>query len=70
MKALGIILIIAGILMFIFRGFNYTKEKNVADIGPLEINAKENKTVSWPLYAGGIAVVAGVIIILVGRKDK
>ena len=56
--------------MFIFRGFNYTKEKNVADIGPLEINAKENKTVSWPLYAGGIAVVAGVIIILVGRKDK
>ena len=68
MKVLGIILIIAGILMFIFRGFNFTKEEKVVDVGPLEINKKENKRVSWPMYAGGIAVVAGIVLVLADRK--
>ena len=68
MKALGIILIIAGILMLIFRGFSFTKEEKVIDVGPLEVNKKENKTIGWPVYAGGIAVAAGVIVLIAGRK--
>jgi uncharacterized membrane protein HdeD (DUF308 family) len=68
MKPLGIILIVIGIVMLIFRGFSFTKEEKVADIGPLEINKKDKKSVAWPLYAGGIAVAAGVIIVLADRK--
>jgi uncharacterized membrane protein len=68
MKPLGIILIIAGILMLIFRGFSYTKQEKVVDLGPLEINKKEKKNVGWPLYAGAIAVVGGVVILLADRK--
>jgi hypothetical protein len=68
MKTLGIILIIAGILMLIFRSFSFTKEEKVIDVGPLEVNKKENKTIGWPVYAGGIAVAAGVIILVAGRK--
>ncbi len=34
MKATGIALIIAGILMLIFRGFSFTKEEKVIDVGP------------------------------------
>lgn len=68
MKPLGIILIVTGIVMLLFRGFSFTKEEKVADIGPLEINKKDKKTVSWPLYAGGIAVAAGVIMLVADRK--
>jgi len=68
MRPLGIILIIAGILLMIFRSVNSTQEKKVVDIGPLEINKKENKTVGWPLYAGGIAVAAGIIVLVAGKK--
>lgn len=68
MKALGIILIVAGILMLIFRGFSFTQEKEVLDLGPLELNKKEKKDVSWPMYAGGITIVAGVVVLLVGKK--
>jgi len=68
MKALGIVLIIAGILMLVFRGFNFTQEKKVVDIGPLEINKKEKKSVGWPVYAGGIAIAAGVVVLLAGNK--
>ena len=68
MKTFGIILVAAGILMLIFLGFSFTKEKKVADIGPVEINKKEKKSVAWPLYAGGIAVAAGVVVLLASRK--
>lgn len=68
MRILGIVLIVAGILMLVFRGFNFTEEKKLVDIGPLEINKKEKKTVGWPVYAGGIALAAGVVVLLGGRK--
>ncbi|CAN5825389.1 hypothetical protein BH11BAC3_BH11BAC3_04220 [soil metagenome] len=68
MKVIGIILIVAGILMFVFRGINFTQEKKIVDIGPLEINKQEKKSVGWPMYAGGIAVVAGIIVLVADKK--
>lgn len=68
MKALGIVLIAAGILMLVFGKLSFTKEEKVVDIGPLEINKKEKKTVNWPDYAGGIAIVAGIIVLVADRK--
>jgi hypothetical protein len=70
MKVVGIILIAAGIVMLIFRGFSFTQEKKVVDLGPVEINKKEQKNVSWPLYAGGIAVLAGIALVALDRKSK
>ncbi len=70
MKVLGIILIVAGILMFVFRGINFTQEKKLVDIGPLEINKQEKKSVGWPMYAGGIAVVAGIIVLVADKKKS
>jgi UDP-N-acetylmuramyl pentapeptide phosphotransferase/UDP-N-acetylglucosamine-1-phosphate transferase len=70
MKVIGIVLIAAGILMLVFRGINFTTDKKVVDIGPIEINKKENKRVEWPLYAGGIAILAGVVIVAMDKKSK
>lgn len=70
MKLFGIILIIAGILMLIFRGFSFTKEKKVIDVGPLEVNKKEQKSVGWPMYAGGIAVIAGIVLVVADKKKS
>ena len=68
MKIIGIVLIAAGILMLVLKGFSFTQEKKVVDIGPIEINAKEKKTVAWPTYAGVIAIVAGVALVALDRK--
>ena len=70
MKGIGIALIIIGIVMMVFRSFNFTQEKKVADIGPLQINKQEEKTVNWPLYAGIVVTVAGVVVLLAGNKNK
>lgn len=68
MKTFGIILAILGIVMLIWTGFSYTKQEKVVDIGPLEVNAEKEKQVNWPSYAGGILIVAGVVLVLVDRK--
>ena len=70
MKGLGIVLIIVGIIMIVFRSINFTQEKKVVDVGPLEVNKKENKTINWPLYAGVVVTVAGVVVLLVANKSK
>ncbi|MET3879766.1 MULTISPECIES: hypothetical protein [Chitinophaga] len=70
MKVLGIILIIAGIAMILIRGFSFQTEKKVVDIGPVEINKKENRWIGWPTYAGGIVAIVGVVLVVSGkRKD-
>ena len=68
MKALGIVLIIIGILMFVFGNVSFTRKEKVVDLGPVEINKKEKKTIAWPNYAGGVAVIAGIVILLAGNK--
>jgi hypothetical protein len=68
MRTFGIILIVAGLVMLIIRGFSYTQKEKVVDLGRLEINKEEKKTVAWPLYAGGVAVVAGIALVLAGKK--
>ena len=68
MKTLGIILIVAGIVMILIRGFNVPVKKNVVDLGPIEINKTENKWIGWPTYAGGLLAVIGVVLVVTDRK--
>ena len=68
MKTFGIVLIIIGILMFVFPSITFTKEKKVVDVGPLEVNKKEDKTIGWPVYAGAVAVIAGIVLVVADRK--
>jgi hypothetical protein len=68
MRTVGIVLIVLGIAMLLFRGFSVQTEEKVIDVGPLEVNKKENKWVGWPVYAGGIAIVAGLVMVIADRK--
>ena len=70
MKVIGIVLIIIGILMFVFRSFSFTQEKKVIDLGPLQVNRQEEKTIGWPVYAGAIAVIAGIALVVLDRRQS
>ena len=68
MKTLGVILIVVGIVMLIVTGFSYTTEETVIDAGPIEVNAEKEKSINWPPYAGGAALVAGLVMVVASRK--
>jgi hypothetical protein len=70
MKTLGIILIVAGIIMIILKGFSVSSEKKILDAGPLQINKKENHWFGWPTYAGAIVSILGVVLVLSDKKKS
>jgi uncharacterized membrane protein YdcZ (DUF606 family) len=67
-KILGVVLILAGTLALVYRGFSYTKETHEAKLGPLELSLKEKETISIPTWAGVGAIVIGGILLLVPGK--
>jgi hypothetical protein len=70
MKIIGIVLIIVGVLMCFFTSFSFTKEKKIIDLGPIEVNKKEDKTLGWPVYAGIGVGLFGIALIAMDKKSK
>jgi hypothetical protein len=72
MKALrivAVVLIAAGVLALVYRGFTYTKESHDAKLGPIEISVKDREKVEIPVWAGVSAIAVGVgILLLRDRK--
>jgi len=67
-KSIGIVLIIIGVIMMIYTGFNYVTTKNVVDIGNLQIKHDENHFVQWSPIVGALLLVGGVLIIGTNKK--
>jgi len=67
-KSIGISVIIIGVLMVFYTGFNYVTEKKVVDIGPIEINKKENHPVQWSPIVGVILIVGGAVLVIKDNK--
>ncbi len=68
-KVAAIVLIVAGALGLAYGGFSYTKETHEADLGPLHMSVAEKKRVNVPVWAGVGAIVAGGLLLVVGRKS-
>lgn len=68
-KILGIVLILAGTLALVYRGFSYTKETHEAKLGPLELSLKEKETINIPTWAGvGVIVIGGILLLVPGKR--
>ena len=70
MKTFGIILLVAGIIMTVFTGFTVITRKEVVDLGNIEIDKKEKTPIYWSPITGGVMMAAGVVILLIGVKEK
>lgn len=71
MRTLGLILIIVGIIGFIYGGISYVKDRHTADLGAVDIVVTEKEHITIPPVAGAIALVAGGVLVgLSGRKSR
>ena len=68
LKMIGIALLVAGLLGLAYGSFSFTRETHEAQIGPLSLSVKEKETVNIPVWAGGAAVAAGVLLLVAGGK--
>lgn len=68
-KLVAILLLIAGGLTLVYGGFTYTKETHSADVGSLHMSVDETRHVNVPIWAGIGALVAGGLLLTMGRKS-
>jgi uncharacterized membrane protein len=69
MKAVGIALIALGLAALAYQGFTYTSRETIVDIGPLHATADREKTVPLPPIVGGVAVAAGIVLLVLGARE-
>ena len=68
MKLVAIVLIVLGAISLAYGGISYTRQEKVLDVGPIHATAEKHKTIPLPPLLGGIALVAGVGLLLLGPK--
>jgi hypothetical protein len=68
MKTLGILLIVVGLVMSIFTGFNIITKRTVVDLGAVEIKSSEKTPIYWSPITGGVLAVAGVLVLMASKK--
>ena len=68
-RTVGVILIVLGLLGLAWGGFNYTTREKVLDIGPIHATREESHNVPIPPIAGALALVGGIALLVVGRKE-
>ncbi|HYM59749.1 MAG TPA: hypothetical protein VEZ11_02525 [Thermoanaerobaculia bacterium] len=68
LKIVAIVLIVAGIAGLVYGKFTYTSATHEAKLGPLDFSVKEKRTVNIPLWAGIVAIAAGLLLLVVPRR--
>src|SRR6185312_7174276 len=64
----GIVLIVLGIAGLVIENVSFTERKTVLDVGPLKVQADEQKVVPIPTIAGVAAIVVGLGLVFMGRR--
>lgn len=70
MKAIGIILIVIGLVGLLWGGISWTDRETVVDLGPVEIQSAERERIPLPPIAGGICVAVGAALLIAGSRRK
>jgi hypothetical protein len=66
--AIGVGLIVIGVVALIYQGITYTTREKVLDVGPVEVTAERRKTIPLPPVLGGLALAGGIVLVVVGSR--
>lgn len=69
-RSFGYIVIIIGVIMMAYTGFNYVTTKKVVDLGPIQIDKKQNHFVEWSPLIGIALVVGGIAAVAMSKKSS
>ena len=70
MRVIGIVLIILGVIGLAYGGITYTRRQQTVSVGPLSATVREKDTIPLPPIVGGIALVAGVAMLVMGGRRR
>lgn len=65
---LGVLLLVGGLAMLAWPAITYTRTEKVVDLGPVEVTAERQRRIPLSPVAGGLAAVAGLVLIVSSRR--
>lgn len=68
MKLIGVVLIVLGLVGFIWGGISWTRDETVVDAGPIEIEAEQRESIPITPIVSGISLVAGIVLVVAGGR--
>jgi hypothetical protein len=68
--AVGIVLIVIGVVALVYQGITYTTREKVLEVGPVEVTAESKKTIPLPPLLGGLALAGGIVLVIVGTRQS
>lgn len=66
----GIILIVIGVIALAYEGISYTVGEEVFELGPIRIEAQEERVVPLPPILGILSLIGGIVLVAVGSKRQ
>jgi hypothetical protein len=70
MRVLGMLMIIVGFIALAYGGITYTKREKLIDTDPIKVSIDEKKHIPVSPIAGAAALVTGVILVSVSRRQR
>ena len=68
MKILGVALVILGLIVLVFGGMGYNRERTVLHMGSMNATVTEHHTVPIAPVAGVALLAGGVVLLVVAGK--
>ena len=65
---IGVLLLIGGLVALALPAITYTRTEKVVDLGPVEVTAERQRRIPLSPVAGGLAAVAGLVLIVSSRR--
>ena len=65
----SLLMIILGVVALTYQGITYTTTEKAIDIGPLQITAERTHTIPLLPILGVTAIIGGVVLLFVSRRD-
>ena len=64
----GVLLIVLGVIGLVVENVSFTERRTVLDVGPIKVQADEQRIVPIPTIAGIVAVALGLGLLFMSRK--
>ena len=69
-RIVGALLVALGLVALLWGGISWTREEKVIDLGPIEATDEKRETIPLPPVIGGIALVAGIVLLVIPIRTK